>query len=48
MESKNFYYAGFWRRYAAHIIDYVIIFYVYLSFVSFLTSILHNQLIDMY
>jgi len=48
MESKNFYYAGFWRRYAAHIIDYVIIFYVYLSFVSLLTSILHNQFINMY
>ncbi|MBN2411529.1 RDD family protein [candidate division KSB1 bacterium] len=48
MESKNLYYAGFWRRYAAYIIDYVIIFYVYLSFVSFLTSILHNQIIELY
>jgi len=48
MESKIFYYAGFWRRYAAHIIDYVILFYVYMSFVSFFTSLLHNQMIELY
>ena len=48
MSNNNFSYAGFWRRYSANVLDYVIISFIFLTLIGSFASMMHTNLMNSY
>jgi len=44
MTEKNNTYAGFWRRFSANILDFVIIFFMLFDLIGSIASIMHSNI----